>query len=41
MNIRNLAVVSAVVAGLFGLTALLVPAQFLALYGVDFPRLAS
>ena len=38
MNIRSLAVVSAVVAGLFGLTALLVPAQFLALYGVELPE---
>ena len=35
MNIHNLAVVSAVVAGLFGLAALLVPAQFLAPFGVE------
>ena len=38
MNIHNLAVVSAVVAGLFGLAALLVPAPFLALFGVELPE---
>src|SRR5688572_9228074 len=38
MNIHNLAVVSAVVAGLFGITALLIPAQFLAVYGVELPE---
>ena len=38
MNIKNLAVASAVVAALFGLAALLVPAQFLALYGVELPE---
>src|SRR5919106_411567 len=38
MNIRNIAVASAVVAALFGLAALLVPAQFLALYGVELPE---
>jgi hypothetical protein len=38
MNIHNLAVVSAVVAGLFGLAALLFPAPFLALFGVELPE---
>ena len=38
MNIRNLAVVSAVVAGLFGLAALFVPAPFLAVFGVELPE---
>ena len=38
MNMRNLAVVSAVVAGLFGLTALLLPAPFLAVFGVELPE---
>ena len=38
MNLHNLAVVSTVVAGLFGLAALLVPAQFLAVYGVKLPE---
>jgi len=38
MNIRNLAVVSALLALLFGLAALLVPAQFVALYGVELPE---
>lgn len=37
MNIRNLAVVSALLALLFGLAALLVPAQFVAPYGVELP----
>ena len=38
MNMRNLTVVSAVVAGLFGLAALLVPAPFLAVFGVELPE---
>jgi hypothetical protein len=38
MNIRNLAVASALVAALFGLAALLVPAQFLAPFGVELPE---
>lgn len=38
MNIQNLAVVSAVVAGIFGLAALIVPAQFLAPFGVELPE---
>jgi hypothetical protein len=38
MNMRNLAVVSAVVAGLFGLAGLLFPAQFVALFGVELPE---
>lgn len=35
MNIRNVALASAVAVLPFGLAALLVPAQFLALYGVE------
>ena len=35
MTIRNLAIVSALLALLFGLAALLVPAQFVALFGVE------
>jgi len=35
MNIRNVALLSVVVVVPFGLAALLVPAQFLALYGVE------
>jgi hypothetical protein len=38
MNIHNLAVVSAVVAGLFGLGALLVPAPFVGFFGVELPE---
>ena len=38
MNIHNLAVASAVVAALFGLAALFVPAQFLAPLGVELPE---
>ena len=38
MNIHNLAVISAVVAGLFGLAALFLPAPFLALFGVELPE---
>jgi hypothetical protein len=38
MNIRNLAVVSAIVAGLFGLGALLFPAPFVAFFGVELPE---
>lgn len=38
MTIRNLAIVSAVLAVLFGLGALLVPAQFLAPFGVELPE---
>lgn len=38
MTIRTLAVVSAVLAALFGLPALLVPAQFVAPFGVELPE---
>jgi hypothetical protein len=38
MTIRNLAIVSAVLAWLFGLAALLVPAPFLAPFGVELPE---
>jgi len=35
MNIRNVALLSVVAVAPFGLAALLVPAQFLAIYGVE------
>lgn len=38
MTIRTLAVVSAVLGALFGLPALLVPAQFVAPFGVELPE---
>ena len=38
MTIRTVAIGSAVVAALFGLAALLVPAQFVAPFGVELPE---